>query len=555
MKSILLTFISLLFAATAHAQWQTVTYSLKSGWNAIYLHGDASYTTPGTLLSNYPEVQEVWRWNTNPDQVGFTSTPLSPTPGTPEWSTWTRSGTASSLTGMSGQSAYLVKCSAARDVAIVQRSVPPAATWVRNGANLLGFPTKLNGSYPTFAKYFATFTSAIAGSSKVYKYTGGEFGNNNPAPLFSTNTDTVDRNTAYWFSSEVIGNFYAPVQITLSLASGLDFGRSGSVITARVTNRTSTVMALTIAPVPSYSAPSGQEPITAPVPLTRRSFDSGTAAWSESLIGGAYNESIPANSSVELSFGINRTVMAGAVDAFYASLLRFTDSANQFDILLPATARQDSLAGLWVGEAKVSAVTSKAQQDAITPTDPTTGFPLRYLVHVSDDGSVRVLSQVFLGTLEAGAHAFGICTKESGLQSSAKAKAMRLVATHLPLDRVLGGDVGSGAFQLGGTLNRNIVLDYDDPANPFVHQYHPDHDNLDANGDKLAAKVESYNVTRAVKFEFASTSPGTPGWGSSVMGGTYSETVTGLHKDALKVTGTFELQRISELGTINVIAN
>jgi hypothetical protein len=555
MKKILFALSSLLLTVSAHGQWQTVTYKLKSGWNAIYLHGDASYVAPGSLFGSYPEVQEVWRWNTNPDQAGFTSTPLSPTSGTPEWSTWTRSGNTSSLSGMTGQTAYLVKCSAARDVAIVQRSLPPATTWVRNGANLLGFPTKLNGAYPTFARYFSTFTPAITGSSKIYKYVGGELGINNPAPLFSTNTETVDRNTAYWFSSEVVGNFYAPVQITLSLASGLDFGRSGSVITARVTNRTSTVMALTIAPVPSYSAPPGQEPITAPVPLTRRSFDSGTAAWSESLISGAYNESVPANSSVELSFGIDRTAMTGAVDAFYASLLRFTDGGNQFDILLPATARRDSLAGLWVGEARVTAVTSKAQEDAIKPTDPKTAFPLRYLVHVADDGTARVLSQVFLGTLEAGAHAYGICTKESGLQSTSKAKAMRLVATHLPLDRVLGGESGSGTFGLGATLNRNIVLAYDDPANPFVHQYHPDHDNLDANGTKLAAGVESYNVTRAVKFEFAPTSPGTPGWGSSVMGGTYSETITGLHKDALKVTGTFELQRLSELGTIAVTAN
>ena len=552
MKPFHLALCSLFLTVAAQGQWQTVTYKLKTGWNAIYLHGDASHAAPGVLLNGYPEVQEVWRWNTNPDQVQFTTTPLSPTSGSPEWSTWTRSTNSGSLSGMTGQAAYLVKCSAARDVAIVQRALPPATTWVRNGANLLGFPTKLNGSYPTFTGYFSTFSSAIVAPNKVYKYNGGELGSNNPLALFSTNTETVDRNTAYWFSSEVVGNFYAPVQITLSVASGLDFGRSGSVITARVTNRTSAVMALNIAPVSSYTAPSGQEAISGQVPITRRSFNATTAAWTESLIGGAYGESIPANSSVELSFGIDRTAMTGTVDAFYASLLRFTDAANQFDILLPATARKTSLAGLWLGEAKVTAVTSKAQADAITPTDPKKAFPLRYLVHVADDGTARVLSQVFLGALEAGSHAYGICTKESGLQGDAKAKAMRIVATHLPLDRVLGGESGSGSFALGASLNRSIALPYDDPANPFVHQYHPDHDNLDSEGDKLADGIESYTVTRTVKFEFANSSPGTPGWGSSVIGGTYSETVTGLHKDELKLTGSFELSRISELGTITV---
>lgn len=552
MRTFSLVLSSLFLAPAAHGQWQTVTYNLKTGWNAIYLHGDASHTSTGSLFSSYPEVLEVWRWNTNSDQVQFIDTPLEPTSGTPEWSTWTRATNSGSLTGMTGQAAYLVKCSAPRNVPIVQRAVPPQTTWVRNGANLLGFPSRLNGLYPTFASYFTTFSSAIVAPNKVFKYVGGELGSGNPLAVFSTNIERVNRNEAYWFSSEVVGNFYAPVQINLSLATGIDFGRSGSVITARVTNRTNSVMTLSIAPVASNSAPSGQEAVTGPVPITRRSFDPGTATWTESLIGGAFPESIPANSSVELHFGIDRTQLTGSVGAFYASMLRFTDAANQFDILIPTTARRSSLAGLWLGEAKVSAVESKAQADAITPTDPKTAFPLRYIIHVADDGTTRVLSQVFLGKLAAGSNVFGICTKESGLLSTTKADAMRIVSTHLPLDRVLGSSSGTGSFGLGATLNRTIDLPYNDPANPFVHQYHPDHDNLDPEGDPLPAGIESHNISRAVRFQFASTSPGTPGWGSSVIGGTYTETITGLHKDALSLTGTFELSRISELGTITV---
>ena len=107
------------------------------------------------------------------------------------------------------------------------------------------------------------------------------------------------------------------------------------------------------------------------------------------------NVVIAPQSTIELTFGIDRAAMGGAPDALFASMVRFTDAANEFDILIPAVARKSSLAGLWIGEALVSAVESKAQADTVTPTK--NGYPLRYIIHVSDDGTARILSQVFLG--------------------------------------------------------------------------------------------------------------------------------------------------------------
>ena len=539
---------SLLFAATAHAQWQTTTYTLNSGWNSIYLHGDASYATLDTIFASQTAVEEVWRWNPNPNQVGFTSTPLLPSNGTPEWSKWVRGGPAASLIGLTGQSAYLVKCSSAVSVAIAQRPMPPSNTWVRSGANFLGFPSsKASGNFPTFSSYFTTFPAAFAANTKIFKYIGGELGANNPLQIFSPTLERVNRDQAYWFSSEVVGNFYAPVQISLSNNEGLAFGRRGSVITARVMNRTAAAVTLRITPVASNSPPSGQELITAGVPLTRRTLDD-QAAWVETPIAAAYNEVIAANSSVELSFGIKRSLMSGAEDALYASLLRFTDSANTFDILIPATASKDTLAGLGIGEAIVSAVASKPLENAVKPVG--TAFPLRYLIHVADDGTARVLSQVFMGPMAAAPHDFGLCLSEAGLQADVKSAARRIVATHLPLDRALGT---TGSFTIGSNLACKIETPFDDPTNPFVHQYHPDHDNKSGK-TTLVAGQESYDVTRQVSFTFTETPPGggsATGWGSSVIGGTYGEVVSGLHKQTISITGTFELRRASELGTLS----
>ncbi|MGY8689312.1 MAG: hypothetical protein ACKVHP_16455, partial [Verrucomicrobiales bacterium] len=394
--------------------------------------------------------------------------------------------------------------------------------------------------------------------SKIYKYVGGDLSAANPLRVFSPISERVDRNQAYWFETEVVGNFVAPIQITLSNTQGLDYGRTGSIITARAYNRSAAAITLTIESVTSNAAPANQDPITGSVPVTRRSFDNNSATWMETPLT-AFNQVIAPQSSVEWSFGIDRNAMTGASDALYASLLRVTDAGNLFDILLPVRARKGTLAGLWVGEASVTAVESKAQGDAITPTGRS--YPLRYLLHVEDDGTARVLSQVFLGSLVTAPHDYGLCTKESGLKTDELADATRITAIHLPLDRVL--DFGT-LSTVSDSLTATISIPFDDPTNPFVHQYHPDHDNKDEKGNALAAGFESPDIDRQVTFNFTAAPPAgstvTSGWGSKVIGGTYAEVIQGLHQDTtgvgtgdgLHLTGTFELRRASELGTISL---
>ncbi|MEY4243839.1 MAG: hypothetical protein RLZZ245_1424 [Verrucomicrobiota bacterium] len=565
MKSLLFTVATLFLTATAHAQWQNTTYTLKGGWNSIYLHGDASHATPDELFAAHTEVLEVWRWNPNPTQVGFTTTPLIPSAGTAEWTVWKSDGSVSALSQMVGQTAYLVKCSGTTSnsysVTIPQRVMPPSASWVRNGANLMGFPSKLAGSvYPTLGSYFATFPAAIASNVKIFKYTGGELGAGNPLQVFSPSTEKLDRNQAYWFDSEVVGNFYAPVEISTSGSQGLDFARGGSVITVRLRNRSSAVSTVTITPLDSAAEPSGQETVAAGVPLIRRTLDATSGAWSETALSAnaSYTEVVGPQSTVELSFGINRgssTMTSAPADAFFASLLRFTDSAGLYDISLPVTARKASLAGLWIGEASVTNVVSQAAASAGSTTAKP--YPLRVLIHVDAAGQARLLSQVYLGELAAGGAA-GLCLQENQLKAGTKASALRFSVAHLPLDRVIAG---TGAFALGSSLECAIQIPYNDPTHPFLHDYHPDHDNKDARFEdfalpagvtattaKLSDGVEAPAITRACKFQFASS--GGVGFGSSLVSGSYSESFTGLHQKTLEVSGTFELQRVSEIGTL-----
>ncbi len=359
----------LLICTGAQAQWQTTTYSLKGGWNAIHLTGDAKYDTLDNLFP--ATVLEVWRWNPNPTQVQFTQSPLIPSAGTPEWSVWKRGLPAeSTLSQLLGQTSYLVKCSGTTansySVPLKQSPLLPSTSWVRNGANLLGFPSFKNGStYPLFSTYFATFPAAVAANTKIYKYVGGDLGAGNPLQVFSPANERLDRTQAYWFSAEVVGNFYAPLEISLTTTGGLAFGRTGSVITARVRNRSDSAVTLTLAPVNSEAAPASQTGVTGPVPLTRRTFNTATLLWTETPIAGSLTEAIGPQSTVELNFGIDRASMNGAAaGALFASFLRVTDSGNLMDISLPVSAQKASLSGLWVGDISLTNVSSRVSNGA-----------------------------------------------------------------------------------------------------------------------------------------------------------------------------------------------
>lgn len=662
LKALLVTLCSLLHAASAHAQWQTETYTLRGGWNAIYLHGDATYATPGTaagqLFALNPEVLEVWRWNPNPNQVQFTTTPLIPSGGTAEWTVWKRDGSATALTQMIGQSAYLVRCRGTAiatanlatgsvssislvdggsgytsapavtlapppsgitatatasvsggvvtgftitqggsgytspptvtiaapstqptyTIPIKQKVLPPSANWVRNGANLLGFPTFRNGTnFPLFSNYFASFPAAITANTRVFRYVGGEIGPANPIQVFNAASERLDRTQAYWFDAEVVGNFYAPIEVSLSNASGISFARTGSVITARLRNRTAASITVRLRHDASQAKPSRaggdiadgnqEDTVVAAVPLTQRSFNVGTQVWDEVplAVNSSFTVVIAPQTTEELSFGINRnaaSMTSAAADAFFASRLRVTDDGgNLIEMHLPVTARKQTLSGLWIGDALVNAV----QNRTAIPSGTAVPRPMqvRLIVHVDDAGVARLLSQAFLGRLNAPPmNGYGICTREAGLLAAEKKSASRIFAAHLPLDLVLGdtGAGNSGNINPGGAaMTRRVIIPFNDRTHPFVHAYHPDHDNkgpgVSNASVNLPAGVESYDLQRDISLTFSPTAPAgssPTGWGSSRIGGTYAETFTGLHRQTITVSGTFELRRVSEIGSISV---
>ena len=72
--------------------------------------------------------------------------------------------------------------------------------------------------------------------------------------------------------------------------------------------------------------------------------------------------------------------------------------------------------------------------------------------------------------------------------------------------------------------------------------------------ETLAEGKESFTVTRNVALEFTGTDPlglNPPGWGDGELGGNYRETITGLHRSAIHISGTFRLVRVAPVAALN----
>ena len=83
---------------------------------------------------------------------------------------------------------------------------------------------------------------------------------------------------------------------------------------------------------------------------------------------------------------------------------------------------------------------------------------------------------------------------------------------------------------------------------------HTDPATASTAGTSRAIAAESSSVNRDISLQFTAVDPDNlsqAGWGDNQLGGIYSETMTGLHKDPLRIEGTFRLHRASRIGVLN----
>ncbi len=254
----------------------------------------------------------------------------------------------------------------------------------------------------------------------------------------------------------------------------------------------------------------------------------------------------------------------GANGAAYQSILEVIDAGESLLIRVPVTAQKpkglltpdplephDENEGLWVGNVTVNRVNAPAYTgDQFLSASSPASF--RLLVHVDGHGRANLLQQVVLAwdrTLTNAPHTNGTYALYAGERA-------------LPADATDVSRISSVAFPvmppvaLAGSftnaLSGTVTVRFDDPTNPFLHRYHPLHDNQDWDWQPYTNAVETRTITRdlALSFTAVTNAPANPYYGADNVSGAYRETLSGLRAQAIQTEGVFSLQRISRINTL-----
>ena len=403
--------------------------------------------------------------------------------------------------------------------------------------------------------------------------------------MFALHTTPVTRGQAVWIrSGTVYNNYYGPFSLALQSAGGVTFGDSVSQFSLHLLNTCASNVTVTLQLLNSETPPNGQTNIVGVPPLlVRGSLNASnlTYGYTNLPLGRQYQWTLAPQGSngsdVVVVLGLNRYQMTQAPGSLFAGILKFTDSFNYTEVDVPVSAVQSSAAGLWVGNATVSQVAnylktyqldtnnapvvSSNGNYVVTGVNTNLGavaapFALRLIIHNNGTNSV-LLQHAFFGLSRYSNHM--IATTESQLDPAQLASARRITAAHLPWSADNVPWPFTGALVPGGNLATTVTLAYDDQrSNPFLHTYHPDHDNLDASmQNELAQGYESYQISRQINLtvsppanDFASLTAA-----AQSLVGYYQETMSlgglGGASRNFNVSGYFTLNRVSPISTLN----
>ena len=580
-----------LVAWPARAQWVTQTLSLKAGWNAVYLHVDASHDSLDNVMSadSGNPIEEVWMWAPPVSTVQFVTSPQDPLPDSGQWRYWARSSGTATLQRLVGNQAYLVRVASGTPTYswnLKGKPVSPSYNWTTTGLNFIGFPTA-PGSGPTWEDFLAQ-APQLQVNAEVFRYQGGDLGATNPVRLLAFRSQQVVRGQAYWMRAGTVFNrYFAPFELEMTGAAGVSFGESLSASSFRLRNLTASNLTVTLGLVASEDPPAGQTNIAGVPPLLLRGeLDKATLGYAYTNLTTSASRQVTlaprgqVGSDVEVVLGLNRVAMNAGEGALWAAVLRLTDSMGFSRVDMPVTARVASSAGLWVGDAEVvnvssylpaleraatgSQVPNVTLPDGVTPemldTDPVKNvqrpFPVRLIVHNPGPGSqAKLLQRVFYGSDTSSN--LVVSTSEASLDPAQLGRARRISSSLIPWTSqnqpwALSGRLGQDAEM---TVTVDIPFD-EHAANPFLHTFHPDHDGKDATfRTQLPVGAESYGLRRTITLKVKPPSSNVFEVGSrQSIRGVYDETLEiiglaragGTHdKRVFKVAGTFSLTRIS----------
>ena len=555
-------------SSLALGQWQTQSLELKPGWNGVYMHVNSTHSGIAALANGTP-VEEVWLWQPRITTAQYVTNPDAPSDSKSRWASW-KSGlgdASSTLKQMPGNAAYLVKLGGNQNYTwdIKGKPVPPIYQWTTSGLNFLGLPS-VETNPKSLEDYFDQAGDLLR-VAEIFSYTGGDLGPTNPGQVYGLRTTTARRGQAFWIRSGTKFNrYFGPFEVSLQSPSGASFGENLAGYRVRLRNLTSAALTVTLTGVDSETPPGGEPVITGPAPvLVRGALDTSTLTYAHAALSGGPQAWVlqpfgEVGSEVEVVLGLNRSAMTGGEDAFYAGLLRFTDSLGHSQVDIPVSGSVGSNQGLWVGSASLTQVRHSLSTDSTTFGDVASPYPLRLIMHRDQSANVKLMQCVYVGTLPG--NVSGIATRENLLLAGSVANAVRISSIHLPASEQNLPWTCTGDLTQGQTVQSTVLIDHNDHAsNPFLHTYHPDHDNLVADfASGQPVGRESYSIERDIKLTFNTSGNDFNSLtrSSKRLSGIYEETLTliGLagagpvNEKSYAMKGVFVINRISDIATL-----
>lgn len=558
-------------AAASRAAELEQTIELRPGWNAIHIELEPVDKSIASVFAGLP-VASVWRYRPDPDGAQFIRDPAEGLENVDGWFAWFPEPRPESfltnLFSIDGNAAYLVRLEGSTSRNLVIRGIPRfrPTRWTADAFTLTGLPVAASNR-PSFADFFAS-SEAHRGQPVYALSAAGQW-----QRVTSPASTLVEPGRAYWVYTDGSSRYQGRLHVVLDQGESLEYSAALDEIRLVLRNFSGLPGSFQLRRIGG-----GAMPLT----FLNEDEETGETGWpdlQQTLVVDA-----PAGRDVFVTLGVRRTQFsADRMD----EVLEITDELGQRVLLAaggntvqPVALRRGttegtpaaaSYAGLWVGDVEVRAV-SEAQRGGTEPRPVVRPFRQRVLIHVDAAGTARLLKDViqmwqdgtsrpsainpaFNEVDQPGRHVLitdpnlislytGPVNRDGqpvGLRFSTV--AYDFAGSEIELD----GDFGPGG-EVGGTL----VIASDLPTNPFLHRYHPDHDNLDP--QFLNTVEEAYQVVRNLSFRFVAEDPegrNPPGWGDTLVGGDFTESITGLHKNPIFLSGQFRLRRASAVTVLN----
>ncbi len=582
--------IAIVFALNAAAQSYTQKVVLHPGWNAVWVEVDpGADPSPGAVFGA-AAIEAVWTYAETVTSAQFIQDPSELAWNVSSWRVYVPTNRIESIHNnlftVGANRAYLVKLSGSADAALSIEGRPSfrSLDWRPNAYNLRGLPVDSSRAM-TFVDFFraspAHYNSATGKLQAVSRLNPD--GHWSPVSPY----DPIDDGAAYWIYTSGESNYNGPLNALLPSGDSLDYYQFADEAIVSLQNVTAAPLGVTVA---NLSGPDSALAYATPNPI-------GGTLWN--TLPEALSLQVGAGATFPLRLAIRRSEFDG--DS-YGTVLAIR-SGSGARLLVPVSASKSggtaaapgsispggrskarakltpqqeasALAGLWVGKAVVDSVSEvNNPTNTAAPTPVKTAFSLNVILHIDSAGNARLLREVIqlfkpaVTNVDSSGFSSTITPPQEVLLTE-----QSLISKFQPLTPREGQPVGtrisstsydydaSGGNYLnlyglpGGSrvVTATNVVPATLPTNPFLHRYHPDHDNLDSSF--LGFKAEAYDITRRISFSFSPAAPAgsvESDYGYGSIGGVYREVISGLHRQDLTVQGAFLLRRASSVGVLN----